>query len=180
MTTKHLPQCVTGNIPLFQSNILYFHQWIWDTLTYRTQKCRDGWVPGTKWRRHLQWLQDVCRIHVMDPLNVRPVLRFTFWIRFTLPPVMIKSKTSLQTPIYLLQCFLSHLINRDNLFLPSSTSLHPPPIYFIPSPSPKLCRAPHSDSHPSRFISSRSPRESEVKLTEFRVYNFIYLGLGIP
>ena len=88
---------------------------------------------------------------------------------------MIKSKTSLQTPIYLLQCFLSHLINRDNLFLPSSTSLHPPPIYFIPSPSPKLCRAPHSDSNPSRFISSRSPRESEVKLTEFRVYNFIYL-----
>ena len=125
----------------------------------------DGWVPGTKWRRHLQWLQDVCRIHVMDPLNVRPVLRFTFWIRFTLPPVMIKSKTSLQTPIYLLQCFLSHLINRDNLFLPSSTSLHPPPIYFIPSPSPKLCRAPHSDSHPSRFISSRSPQESEVKLS---------------
>ena len=38
---KTLTQSVTGNIPLFQINILFFHQWIWDTLTYRTQKCRD-------------------------------------------------------------------------------------------------------------------------------------------
>ena len=178
MTTKHLPQCVTGNIPLFQSNILYFHQWIWDTLTYRTQKCRDA-------SRRLSSRHKMTKTSTMasrclsytchGPPKCQASVTIYLLNQIHSPPVMIKSKTSLQTPIYLLQCFLSHLINRDNLFLPSSTSLHPPPIYFIPSLSPKLCRAPHSDSHPSRFISSRSPRESEVKLTEFRVYNFIYL-----
>ena len=75
---------------------------------------KGGWIPGTKWRRRLQWLQNVCCINVMNYLNVRPVLRFTFWIRFTPYSVMIKSKTSLQSPIYLLQLPLPHLINRNN------------------------------------------------------------------
>ena len=87
---------------------------LWLTAPKSVETRLGGWIPGTKWRRSLQWLQNVCCINVMNYLNVRPVLRFTFWIRFTPYSVMIKSKTSLQSPIYLLQLPLPHLINRNN------------------------------------------------------------------